>query len=178
MGKENMKALKWQILDEYNRIRDLEGGYKRYSKVRIDESTHKLKQLTKLYEPRNNKFINHIIAQFNRGCICYPIEESEFDELPKCMYKFTMFGDTRVDMKPYRYFIVAYCNDSICNHVKCMQEYDAEVSSVEIPSQVFDGNRIWRSQTVGSIFEDFVEELEPDRPSENGTEEWNKEGSL
>lgn len=95
-----MKALKWQILDEYNRIRDLESRY-RLNPIRqfqthflMEKSKSKLERLTKLYKPRNNKFINHIIAQYNRGCICYPIEESEFDELPKCMYKFTMFGDT------------------------------------------------------------------------------------
>lgn len=75
-------------------------------------------------------------------------------------------------MKPYRYYIVAYkvtdCHEA-CDDL-------TDVSSVEIPSSVFDGNRIWRGQEVASIFEDFVEDLEPDRPSENGTEEWNKNG--
>lgn len=127
MGKETMKALKWQIIDEHNRIRDLDMRFNLYrmprglislsnddlyewvrknprskyetlrhvqANLRIKESEEKLKRLTKLYEPRNNKYINHIIAQYNQGCICWPIEESEFDELPKCMYDYTMFGDT------------------------------------------------------------------------------------
>ena len=126
MGKETMKALKWQIIDEHNRIRDLDMRFNLYrmprglislsyedlyewvkknpqskyetlrhiqANLRIKESEEKLKRLTKLYEPRNNKYINHIIAQYNQGCICWPIEESDIDELPKCMYKYTQFGD-------------------------------------------------------------------------------------
>lgn len=124
MDKSTLKALKWQILDEYNKIRDLESRYRLYpshhygysaaelrrmwlhvppdhrqplrqfqTHLLLEKSKSKLEQLTKLYKPRKHKFINHIIAQYNRGCICYPIEESEFDEVPKCMYKFTHFGD-------------------------------------------------------------------------------------
>ena len=77
-------------------------------------------------------------------------------------------------MSKLRYFIVATNEAGL--HLAATQKLDDVREMFEIPSQVFDGNRIWRSQTVGSIFEDIVEELEPDRPSENGTEEWNKSG--
>lgn len=59
--------------------------YKAYIALAMRDSEAIIKKLTKQVSHRNSKYLNNIVAIFNNGCRCLPVEDDTFFELPKCM---------------------------------------------------------------------------------------------
>lgn len=61
------------------------GRYKSNLSVTMKELEDYLREITKKVKHRKSKYLNNIIAIFNNGCRCLPLEDDTFCELPKCM---------------------------------------------------------------------------------------------